>query len=491
MSVFISLGYSQIVESTAISYSSDDGKMKPRLGFSSLDTKLCLIATKILTDKTEEKEESSCATSSAAAETSAADSGKLLATCKVLESSSSSKMIDDPNWVFFRTKSDGSKIFISVSSAAKRLFKTREEIIASCSKGLFLDLYAQESGLLFNRNYKKVSPSLTIDPAAIDYLNRNKEGLIDLARKSESGYIYEKFRAFPRPVEVRSDGSILVHFTKTLVKSGNLGKGDLCFGQGSFKKARAAVFFNGPNAGAMKLITTFNVSKYKKSNLNADHETYIHAKLSGKPGILNLYREYKVIGSNNCVKSFMDLEFCEHGELFELVNNSKLMLKDKVSIILDLLDGMVSLQEAGIVHRDIKLENVFLRKKDGRLRAKIGDFGLSCEVNDTIRKKNSVGSPEYVDPVYLKAALEKNVGLIEELTTHKLDMYSLGIALYVLNNTDYFKGKLPEKTLSIDEDPLSYLICDCLETNQDVRIDARTAHDKYYAKFQSILEKLK
>lgn len=461
--------YSHLIESTATRFYQNDGKLKIRLGLSHLDSKVCLIAVKII-----EKEDESVTSIPESTES---------------ENHNLSTITSDPNWAYLRTRSNGTKVFISVSSAAKRLFKSKEEIINSCSNGLFLNLYAQESGMIFNLYYRRASKNLHIPPSAIDFLNHNKEALIALAKRSENGYTYQKFREFPRPVEVRDDGSILVHFTKTLLKFGRKGDGDLFFGEGSFKKARTAVLFNGPNAGAMRLITSFNL-KSKTDSLLADHEAAIHAKVSGKPGVLKLYREYKVIGSNGNAKSFMDLEFCEKGELFDSIHNNDLSPKDKISIILDLLDGMVSLQEAGILHNDIKVENIFLRQKGDRIRAKIGDFGLSSAIDDASRKKNCIGSIYYTDPEYLKAVSENNITLIENYSNQKLDIYSFGVVLYALTFRCFFKGQLPEKTMSIDENPLIHLMHDCLAKNQDERIDAKSAHEKYFSKFQALFKSM-
>ncbi len=493
LSTVSNLGFCQIVESKAIPFTKEDGQLKTRFTLSSLDTKVCLIAVKSIKPEDSDSDEHKDSTvsgakpSPTAARSSDPSVGALeseLSTSSK-EASCEAKSLED-NWVYMRTRTDGSKVFVSVSSAAKRLFMPKEDIIAACSSGNFIELWVKESGTLFNMCYKRATRSLTISTEAIDFLNRNKESLITMARKSETGFIYEKFRAFPRPIEVRSDGTILVHFTKTLLKSGLKGRGDVCFGKGTFKKARAAVVFNGPHAGSLRLITTYDTTK--DANLDANHEASIHKLLNGKAGILSMHHEYKVIGANGNIKSFMDLEYCEGGELFDAVIADKLNPKEKISIILDLLDGLVSLEEAGVIHRDIKLENIFLKKQDGRLRAKIGDFGLSCHVSDTVRKRRNVGSPNYVSPEYFKAARARDDDLIEALTTSKHDMFAFGNLLYALVYKNYYEGKLPELSLDIDRDPLNHLIHECLQNDLAVRIDPKTAHEKYYERFKTIFE---
>jgi serine/threonine protein kinase len=46
--------------------------------------------------------------------------------------------------------------------------------------------------------------------------------------------------------------------------------------------------------------------------------------------------------------------------------------------------------DKGFVHRDLKPENIFLHRNDnGTLVAKVGDFGLSCEIGVNVIVKGS------------------------------------------------------------------------------------------------------
>lgn len=66
---------------------------------------------------------------------------------------------------------------------------------------------------------------------------------------------------------------------------------------------------------------------------------------------------------------------CEDGDLFKLIQYSRYGLPEKVVIRLgnNLAQALLKMKQAGIVHRDIKSENVML--KNGI--AKLGDFGFA------------------------------------------------------------------------------------------------------------------
>lgn len=61
-----------------------------------------------------------------------------------------------------------------------------------------------------------------------------------------------------------------------------------------------------------------------------------------------------------------------------------------------IIEGLEYIHSKGVVHRDIKLGNLFLNYK---MEVKIGDFGLSTRLkNPKERKFTTCGTPNYIAP---------------------------------------------------------------------------------------------
>mmetsp|Transcript_15669 Transcript_15669/g.35866 ORF Transcript_15669/g.35866 Transcript_15669/m.35866 type:complete len:714 (+) Transcript_15669:255-2396(+) len=123
-------------------------------------------------------------------------------------------------------------------------------------------------------------------------------------------------------------------------------------------------------------------------------------------------------------------------------------LEKKHSIIRDMFQGLAHLHSMGIVHRDMKPQNIML---DENGVAKIIDFGLSKQREDIQMTKNSThlaGTEWWMSP-------EKKKG---NRSTEASDVYSAGLVAYFL-----LTGKIPSKDVTqdkIEEDLLELCYAD-------------------------------
>jgi eukaryotic-like serine/threonine-protein kinase len=118
-----------------------------------------------------------------------------------------------------------------------------------------------------------------------------------------------------------------------------------------------------------------------------------------------------------------------------------IQLKQAIDIGMQIADGLAAAHENGIVHRDIKPDNIMVRK-DGRVI--IMDFGLAKlkgDVSRLTKEGSTVGTAGYMSPEQVQG----------HDVDHRSDIFSLGVVLYEL-----FTGELPFK--GVHETALIYEI---------------------------------
>lgn len=124
---------------------------------------------------------------------------------------------------------------------------------------------------------------------------------------------------------------------------------------------------------------------------------------------------------------FLVMEFLEGESLAQrIATKKKLTQQQAVDILLPLVDALAAAHERGIVHRDIKPDNVILTPKaGGGDRVTILDFGISQkadEVRSHLTQTGAVlGTPHYMPP-------EQALG--DSNLDARADIYALGVVLY-------------------------------------------------------------
>jgi hypothetical protein len=131
---------------------------------------------------------------------------------------------------------------------------------------------------------------------------------------------------------------------------------------------------------------------------------------------------------------YIVMELLEGEELKHLIAQRKaLALEDKLSIMVQVCDGLHYAHQKGIVHRDIKPSNIFLLRSG---QAKILDFGIAQMANAEgalTRTGLIMGSLRYISPEQVRGRVD-----------HRSDIFSVGAVLYeFLSMRPPFTGEDP------------------------------------------------
>ncbi len=123
---------------------------------------------------------------------------------------------------------------------------------------------------------------------------------------------------------------------------------------------------------------------------------------------------------------YIVMEHVPGGNLYSLLQKRKYFSEFWACyVVYHILLALSYLHSLGIVHRDVKPENVLLllsEKQDQIVSLKLIDFGLSCLCLSTCSVREACGTPAYVAPEVVR---HKSYGA-------PADLWSLGVILYLL-----------------------------------------------------------
>jgi Serine/threonine protein kinase len=115
-----------------------------------------------------------------------------------------------------------------------------------------------------------------------------------------------------------------------------------------------------------------------------------------------------------------------------------------IDIARQIADGLSAAHELGLIHRDLKPDNVIVAsRRDGRETAKVVDFGIAKAVSDApqdslTRSGLVIGTPEYMSPEQL----------LGDPMDARTDIYALGCMLFqMLTGTRPFEAESREQML--------------------------------------------
>jgi len=142
----------------------------------------------------------------------------------------------------------------------------------------------------------------------------------------------------------------------------------------------------------------------------------------------NVIKVFNMYKDQSDGQYYAEYEFCNLYSLNELIEQNKIELPLLNLLITQILEGLSYLHNQGLVHSDLKLSNVLLKKEGMELTFKIGDLFTLKNDPSPFTINGGFFKPEIISPEVYKL----------KVITAKADIWSFGVMLYIL-----FTGQYP------------------------------------------------
>ena len=172
---------------------------------------------------------------------------------------------------------------------------------------------------------------------------------------------------------------------------------------------------------------------------------------------------------------YITMEYVAGEDLKSFIRRSgKLDIPKAISVAKEICEGLAEAHRLGVVHRDLKSNNIMIDKEGN---ARIMDFGIarSLRTKGLTGEGIIIGTPEYMSPEQAEA----------KVIDHRSDIYSLGVILYEMVTGELpfegdtplsiamkHKGEIPKDPKEMNpqiQEEFNSLILKCLEKDKDNR----------------------
>ncbi|HTP25740.1 MAG TPA: serine/threonine-protein kinase [Anaeromyxobacteraceae bacterium] len=192
---------------------------------------------------------------------------------------------------------------------------------------------------------------------------------------------------------------------------------------------------------------------------------FLHESMCTDPELVGRFydeaRSVNLVGHENIVaiydlaqlanRYYIVMEYLDGAPLSQLLRGGRLPCSTAIDILSQLADALRAAHERGVVHRDLKPDNVFLLRRHGREHfVKLVDFGIAKLADRQSGARTAagsiVGTPEYMAPE------QCGDGHVDART----DVYSLGVMAYeIATGRLPFTGRIPQILLAhLTETPI-------------------------------------
>jgi len=233
-------------------------------------------------------------------------------------------------------------------------------------------------------------------------------------------------------------------------------------GKGSMKEVYQAEDILRKRAVALiRLLPTLAKDDNCRERIKSEYEKIKKMKLH--PNVIEVYECYEKKEGNGNYAFWIAEEYLSGGSLRKILKSRVRLKKDNwKDLLIPIAEALCHVHKHGIVHRDIKPDNIMLDKDN---RPKLVDFGFALEKDELNRHSATLeipGTPEYMSPEQLSGVRD---------LTEATDVYSFGkMALELLVGEADFRIQRTEKNMSYLPNELHNFINSCLQEDPNNRI---------------------
>jgi len=135
-------------------------------------------------------------------------------------------------------------------------------------------------------------------------------------------------------------------------------------------------------------------------------------------------------GASEAGRPYFVMELVKGEPIIDYCDKHTLAIPARLELFSQVCQAVQHAHTKGIIHRDIKPNNILVSTQDGRPSAKVIDFGIAKATNARLTEKTLftehrqlIGTPEYMSPEQAEGSLDIDT---------RTDVYSLGVLLYEL-----------------------------------------------------------
>ena len=319
-----------------------------------------------------------------------------------------------------------------------------------------------------NSNYHKyddfvINESIKENNSNTTYNNNLKEDISIILSNKDSNFYNEESKKLIEKIKLYGKEHNYAEYPKTDLSYYKIGRS---IGHGAFGKVNLALHIL---SGKIVSIKSFNKKKNIFSISKIKNEVKIMSKLRQHINIVKLFELFET-EEHYCLA----MENIVGGNLLNAINKMNKIPENLAKIIFkQLIQALQYIHSNGIVHRDIKPDNILL---DLDNTIKICDFGVSKIIPEGQLIQDSCGTPAFVAPEIL---------LEYPYDPYPTDIWSSGVVLYAMTTGFFpFRGvnetQLHESILSGDfprpkdvSNELNDLLSKILNTNPKKRISLK------------------